>query len=170
MKLHDHQDRTMSAKGFKGAQLFQSFTGSYMEGRCFRFFHEFATSAVLRFVATKPCLLTEQVLYVDAGVARLTTYADGTPGGTFTTSTNLYPRNGLVPYTLGLAVAAGGTHTGGIVRDVVRVNAGAGAGAVSRISSNRMLPPGTYYIKIDVTGTTSGVYSLEFEELETADF
>jgi hypothetical protein len=133
------------------------------DGRQYRVYREFTASTVLKFVATKPFILTGQNLYVDAGAARVAVSIGGTEGGTFTTFGTLFGKNGTNVKPSGATVAAGGTITGGQEREVLRVNAGAGQGAVTSLLGDRVLPAGTYYMSITVTGTTSGVYSFEFE-------
>lgn len=135
-------------------------------GRQFRFYREFTAATVLKLVFTKPFILTDQRLYVDAGQAKVTVSVGGTEGGTFTGFTGVFGKNGINVKPSGATAFAGGTITGSTEREVIRVNAGAGSGFSADTANARVLPAGTYYMSVTVTGTTSGVYSFEFETLD----
>lgn len=165
----DTRGQGASQRGYGGAALTQELTLGFFEGHCYRAFKSFTGATQMRFVATKPFMLTFQELYVDAGAAVATITVGSTAGGSWTPLATKFPRNGVVSPqpTPSVATEEGGTITGGTVRDVLRVNSGGGASAKSESPSVRLLPAGTYYIAITVTGSTSGVYAIEFEELET---
>lgn len=158
-----------SARTFRGAQLRADFTMGLVGKRKFRVYREFTGATVLRFTAGRDFLLTTQDLQLDAGQARVAIMVGGTPGGTFTDIPTKFCMNTIGGDSAGFStVAAGGTFTGGTERDVMRANAGGGAGAGRPSSAGiRMLGAGTFYMVITVTGTTSGIYSFEFEELDT---
>jgi hypothetical protein len=165
----DTKGKPTTQRGYNGAALTQELTLGFFQGHCYRAFKEFTTNTQMRFVATKPFLLTTQELYVDAGAAKATITVGSTAGGTWTALASKFTRNGVASPqpTPDVVVTEGGTISGGTVRDVIRVNAGGGAGASHESPSIRLLPAGTYYIAIVVTGSTSGVYAIEYEELET---
>ena len=158
-----------SSRTFRGAQMRTDMTMGLVGKRKFRAYREFTGATVLRFTAGRDFLLTMQDLQLDAGQARVAIVVGGTPGGTFTDITSKFCMNTIGGDSAGFgAVAAGGTLTGGTEREVLRANAGAGSGAGRPSTAGlRLLNAGTYYMVITVTGTTSGVYSFEFEELDT---
>ena len=135
------------------------------DGRQYRVYREFTAATVIKFVATKAFILTGQSLYVDAGQARVAVSIGGTEGGAFVSAPTLFGKNGTNVKPSGAILTVGGTITGGTEREVLRVNAGGGAGAVAELLGQRVLPAGTYYMSITVTGSTSGVYSFEFENV-----
>jgi hypothetical protein len=144
-------------------------TMGLVKKRKFRAYREFTTATVLRFTPTRDFLLTMQDLQLDAGQAKVQVMTGGTPGGTFTDIPSKFCMNTIGGDVAGFStVAAGGTLTGGTEREVLRANAGAGQGSGRPSTAGaRLLQAGTYYMVITVTGTTSGVYSFEFEELDT---
>lgn len=165
----DTAGRSSSQRGYNGAQLTQELTLSFFEGKSYRAFKEFTANTQLRFVATKPFMLTSQDLAVTAGAVKATITVGSTAGGTWTALPTKFSKNGVASPapTPGTTVEEGGTIAGGTVREVLSVNSGAGAGASRSLVGVRLLPPGTYYISLVVTGTTAGIYALEYEELET---
>lgn len=165
----DTKGRGTSVRGYNGAALHQELTLGFFTGRTYRAFKEFTANTQMRFVATKPFMLTSQELYVDAGSAKATITVASTPGGVWTALPTKFPKNGVVSPqpTPDVVLEEGGTITGGSTREVIRVNSGAGAGAEHTLIGVRMLPAGTYYIKLEVTGTTAGIYAIEYEELDT---
>lgn len=152
---------------YEGSLLTVAATKGFFLGRSFRAYKEFTANTTLKFVATKPFLLTDQTLGVDAGAAVARISVGGTESGTWTALSTKFTKNGLKVITPDVAISQGGTVSGGTERDVLRASAGAGGNAAttqSNLSSPRLLPAGTYYITITVTGTTSGVYGIEYEE------
>lgn len=138
-----------------------------LEGRAFRAYREFSANTTIKLVFTKPFRLTQQNLWTGQGAARVVVSTGGTEGGTFTAMTSLFNKNtqtGAAPTTV---ATVGGTVTGGTEREVLRSDsgsAGGGVGTPNQQDGDRMLAAGTYYITITVTGTTSGMYSLEWVE------
>lgn len=158
-----------SFRTFRGAQMRTDMTMGLVNKRKFRCYREFTGATVLRFTAARDFLLTAQDLQLDAGQAKVQIMTGGTPGGVFTDIPTKFCMNTIGGDVAGFsAVAAGGTFTGGTEREVIRANAGAGQGAGRPSPAGaRLLGAGTFYMVITVTGTTSGVYSFEFEELDT---
>lgn len=153
---------------FRGSMFVQQMSRGLWEKKKFRAYKEFTGATTVKFVITKNFLLTLQDLQLDAGMARMRVVTGATEGGTFTALASKFSMNtvgGDVPGNSTLT--SGGTITGGTEREVMRANAGAGAGAGRPASAGiRVLSAGTYYLDITVSGTTSGVYSLEWEELD----
>lgn len=167
MSINGRSGTQDSAVVFNGAQAVAELSKGLFSGRAYRAYKEFAAATVLRIVASAPFMLTSQKLHVDAGQAKATITLGGTPGGTFVALPSVFSKNGLVVApTPTLVITQNGTVTGGAEREVLRVNAGGGAGAISDSAGVRLLPAGTYYISIGVTGSTSGVYSIEYEEID----
>ena len=158
---------------WRGAMLVQMQSMGFWRGKQFRAYREFslagAGTLTLRFVCAKDFLLTSQSLYVDDGAARLVVSTGGTPAGSWVAvpTVNAMFRIGIDPVTSNI-LTSGGSVTGGTEREVLRSDSGGGAGIGfdNRISGVRGLPAGTYYFTITATGTTTGMYSFEYEELD----
>ena len=163
----DLNQNEATQRGFNGAALRQELTLGFLQGRSYRAYRKFTASVTLRFTATKPFMLTEQRLACSQGAAEATIYVGSTNGGTYTALPTRFAKNGVFSpaHVAAVAIDVGGTRTGGTEREVISVNSGAGAGAVSVQNSPRLLPAGTYWIDIVVTGSTTGVYSVEYEEM-----
>lgn len=160
--------RQDAAATFRGSSLTLGETPGLFQARAYRAYREFTGAVVLRLVAPGPFLLTSQRLYVDAGAAKATITVASTPTGTFAPLPTKFGKNGVYlpqPTPAVTLDVLTGTIAGGTEREVLRVNAGGGAGAVIDLAGVRVLPAGTYWISISVTGSTSGVYSIEYEEL-----
>lgn len=136
--------------------------------RTFRMFHEFAAATVVKFVIATNFYLTSQRLWTGQGAARLVITTGGTEGGTFSPVATKFCLNTVGGDSAGATtITAGGTLTGGTTREVLRsdsATAGGGSGNSDTVASRRYLAAGTYYFVIGVTGTTAGMYSLEWEE------
>lgn len=150
----------------------------FFAGREFRTFYEFSistgTSVYIKFVSPVDFILFEQVLQVDAGGVRFSAMTGGTEGGTFT-ALPIIGKNRMAErpspyYEAQVTAGAGGTHTGGTAVEVFRVvSAGATAQAATvggQLSTERGLPAGTYYLRLECLGnsTATGVYSIFWEE------
>ncbi|WYW03151.1 hypothetical protein Laguja5_00001 [Pseudomonas phage vB_PpuP-Laguja-5] len=168
MTFNDRNGGATTNVGFDGGNSVTQLTSSFLKGKCYRAFKEFTANTQLRFVATKPFLLTSQSLYLDAGACRGVITVGSTPGGTFTALPTKFAVNGVISPapTPDVVVSEGGTIAGGTVREVLRTASGAGVGINSSVSTPRLLPAGTYYIQLTITGTTSGIYAIEWTELD----
>lgn len=156
---------------FRGAVLVQLQSMGLWEGRQFRQYYAFTAATQLRFVAAAPFVLSDQSLYVGEGSAQVKVLTGSTPAGTWNNTATQQAKNRYSPkalaYTQQNLIQAGGTFTGGTERELIRANAGVGQGNASRtVDSNvRVLPAGTYFFDITISGTTSGIYAFEWEEL-----
>lgn len=155
---------------WRGMQLVSLLTGGFFQKKQFRAYREFTANTVIKLTFSKPFQLHSQVLYCDTGAAKVTVSTGGTEGGTFTTMPTKFCKYLLDGPVDGHTTAqVGGTVTLGNEREVLRVNCGTGgnaATAATTLTSIRALPAGTYYVTITVTGTTTGVYAIEWEELD----
>lgn len=161
------------AMSWRGTQMMLQLTRGFFERKQFRAYKEFTGNTVLKMVFAKPFFLHSQVLYTDVGAARVTISTGGVESGVWVdmpTKFGKYLIEG--PVAGSTTVTTGGTVTIGNEREVMRVSCGTGgnsATAATTLSSIRALPPGTYYATITVTGTTTGIYSIEWEEIEPSD-
>lgn len=159
----------IAARAWRGAIMTTDVDMALLGSKKYRVYREFSANTTLRFVITKPFLLTDQRLWTGQGAVRIVISTGGTPSGTFTDVATQFCLNtkDTLPVPAGV-VSAGGTVAGGTERDVLRSDSGTGGGVGSSAltGSTRLLAPGTYYFTITVTGTTQGMYSFEWEELE----
>lgn len=160
-------------RSFRGAMMVTLQNMGLWEGKQFRQYRVFAANTQLQFVCPVDFVLTDQLLYVDDGLAQVRVLTGATPSGTWTDIATQAAKNrlGSVTYVGLNKMKAGGTFTGGTERELFRADSGGGAGvSFSNISTNvRILPAGTYYFDITVTGATAGIYSFEWEELGTVN-
>lgn len=162
-----------SFRSFRGASMVVMQSMGLWTGRQFRMYFPFAAASQIRFVSAVDFILTHQLLYCDDGQAQVRILTGSTPVGTFTDIATQAGKNrlGTNTYVQLNKVQSGGTFTGGTERELIRSDSGAGQGiSFSNIEENaRVLPAGTYYFDITVTGTTAGIYSFEWEELDTVN-
>jgi len=141
-------------------------------GQAFRVYREFNADTVIEFVADTDFALDAQSLVTVIGEARLEIMTGGTPGGTFTPITTHFNKKLTgTPNATTFVIGSGGTHTGGNEREVLLVATGTGGNAAvaSTVSQGkRLLPAGTYYMRIIVTGTTRGMWAVEYDKLTPA--
>lgn len=158
-----------SVRSVRGALMVQVQSMSLWEGRQFRQYRVFTAATQLQFVCARDFILTDQLLYVDDGLAQVRILTGATPAGVWADISTQSGKNrlGTATYVQQNVLRAGGTFTGGTERELFRADSGGGAGvAFSNIQQNvRVLPAGTYYFDITVTGNTAGIYSFEWEEL-----
>lgn len=158
-----------SIRGFRGAQLPAEMGMGFWQAKQFRAYREFTANTTLKIVAARPFILTSQSLTAIIGTVRVAIGRGGTEGGTFAPISTKFCKYLLDGEVAGSTViSAGGSITGGTERDVLMSNAGsilASVGSGAAIGGLRALAAGTYYVNIVCTGTTNGVYSLEWEEL-----
>lgn len=144
----------------------------FFAGREYRTFFEISTDAVIRVVVPVNTILFGLDLSLVEGEARLETVVGGTPAGSFDTTIPTFPRNTMtevpVPSVASIVFTTGGTHTGGTILDVLLVKAASNSNFATSVGNNssdeRGVAAGTYYFRIDVTGTTRGVLKARWEE------
>lgn len=169
---------TSDTEGYRRLRVDTGQTG-FFEGREFRTFYELnipATSSVyIRLTSPIDFVLFEQSLTLDAGSVRFTALLNATPSGTYSTALPVIGKNRMSTrkqpfYNPQITVATGGTASGGTVVELFRVvaaNATAQQQTVLGASSTeRGLPAGTYYIRLENIGNSAatGVYTLIWEE------
>lgn len=166
--LTDSKGRMATAKVFNGSTLtMPQATQGFFNGRCYRAYREFTGAFVLKFVATRPFMLTHQSLSCDTGAAKVLISVGSTEGGTFVALPTKFAKNGVVAPVVAadVVITQNGTATAGTEREVIRAAAPGGA---SNLLAPRYLPAGTYYMNGTVTGSTTGIYAIEWEELDVA--
>jgi len=148
----------------------------FFEGREFRSFIEFdlaqSASLVIRVTSPIDFILFEQVLQADSGQVRLEARQGGTAGGTFVAAPvigkNRMAARPTPVYTSQIALATGGTYTGGTLLDVLTckadTNTNRSVSVGASASDERGLPAGTYYLVISGITAIKGMYSLWWEE------
>jgi hypothetical protein len=106
-------------------------------------------------------------MYCDSGQATAVITAGSTLGGSWTALPTKFAVNGTISPapTPTVTLDEGGTITGGTERERMRAASGAGVGIVNSIQTARLLPAGTYSIALSVTGSTTAIYSIEWDEL-----
>lgn len=149
----------------------------YYEGKEFRTFFDIAGATasikVLKFVSPINFSLHLQQFVLNLGELTFEAAVGGTEGGSFNTALPLIGTNRTnerpdTTYTPQVTITTGGTHTGGTVVELVKVKSGGNANLVSSVggslNDDRMLPPGTYYLRFTAVDETKGVYALRWEE------
>lgn len=158
-----------SGASFRGAMLVQELSEGLFNKNKFRAYLEFAAAVCVRMQFDVPFMLTSQRLWTGQGAARGVVSTGGTQSGTFTTLPTKFCLNTLGGDVPGRSVfTVGGSVAGGTEREVLRSDSGTsggGSGNADLLSSNRILNPGVYYFTITPTGITSGIWSIEWEEL-----
>ncbi|WP_369952103.1 hypothetical protein [Ralstonia syzygii] len=156
----------------------------FWAGKMFRAYYEFSIAAggnrSFRFISPINFILTSQRLDVDDGGVRMAAYTGTiTPSGSWTPvpqiGVNRSTERPLPGYTNQCTIETGGTFTGGTEVDVLRARGNASGGLLGSgvnvgqaHATERALPAGTYYIRLDalagVAGTSLGIYSISWEE------
>lgn len=169
MWSYDHNRQIQGVLSENGSLLVTEQTAGFYAKRQFRAYREFSANTTIKFAAAKPFLLTAQRLWTGQGAARIVISTGGTESGTFTVVPTKFCKYLLDgPVAGNTVVSAGGTVTLGTEREVLRsdsASTGGGSGNSDSMVNTRALPAGTYYMTITVTGTTTGMYALEWEEL-----
>lgn len=159
-----------SGRNYKGARLVVEMSPGLWEGRQFRAYRAFTTATQLRFTCAKDFVLQSQFLYCEQDTAAVTILTGAAQSGTWTHIATQQPKNRLTAnvYVQKNFVEVGGTFTGGTERELLRADSGSGQGVgfYNALSGPRLLPAGTYYFNITGTGTPSGIYGIEWEEMD----
>lgn len=156
-----------SNKGRNGVQYADLVEPGLIDGTAFRVYKRFAANITIKFVASGPFVLNSQALSLIEGRADLKVYTGGTEGGVFTPVTTNFSKNLAVsPAAVStVTVSSGGTVADGTERDNLLCDAGTGGNAITSVvlgQGQRLLPAGTYYMDIVVTGTTTGIWAVEY--------
>jgi hypothetical protein len=163
-----------SAKPGTGRLMVEEDHTAFFESRERRSFKEWATATTATYVirATAPIniILDSLEIALEAGSARIETVVGGTPGGTWAEVLPIFNANNMTTapaYTGQLVLDAGGTHTGGVLLDVLRAKTDANTNRSSSVGgaadSARGVGPGVYYFRITLTAAI-GVASFRWEE------
>ena len=166
---------TSSREGTRRLRVDLGQTG-FFEGREFRSFFEYSVpsgqSVYLRATVPLNIILFSTSLTLDAGKMRMTLLAGGTEGGTWA-PVPVFPKNNMTDrpaYNGQVQIDSGGTHSVGVVLDVVRLlseTVGNRAATVGgQVADERGAAPGVYYYRLEnIDGqTANGVFSAFWEE------
>lgn len=169
---------TSDMEGYRRVRVDTGQTG-FFEGREFRTFFEVniasGASAYIRVVSPVEFILFEQSLTLDAGAIRFRAYTGATEAGTYSTPLPVIGKNRMLErrtpyYVPQVALATGGTASGGTVVELFRVVAANATAQQQTVlgaaSTERGLPAGTYYLRLENIGNSAatGVYTLIWEE------
>ena len=160
-----------------GALFAETAPIGYVEGRQFRTFYDFSltTAQEVVFKFSSPVdfeILSESVSIIE-GEVELKVYRGGTPSGTFNVASTIlnqnYSTERVSPnYTSQITINSGGTHSGGIQLECVRLktsNATAQRQVVGSVGAEKwFFDAGDYYIHIKAISAAKGVYDLKWEE------
>lgn len=167
MRVFDVLARAMgSALSRFGVLLVDIVSPGLWAGRSFRVYHEFTTTSVIRFEAVADFALDSQLLNLTEGAVRLEIVTGGTEGGVFTAIPGHFNKNLLgTPATPTFIIGVGGTHTGGTEREVLNASSLKDSSVSTSSQGKRLLPAGIYYMRLTVTGTTAGLWAVEYDVL-----
>lgn len=149
----------------------------FFAGREFRTFYEFSiasgSTAVIKVVAPVNTIVQTFGAELDLAELRVELRAGGTEGGTFSTALPVIPVNSMTTasdYTAQVTMQTGGTHTGGIVYDLLKLYSGANVNKAVASTATEDLPQGfsagVYYITLQNTdgATATGIFRARWEE------
>lgn len=152
-------------------------TGFYA-GREFRSFRELSIAAsgslVIRVTAAVNTIVFGLEVTINTGELRLESVTGGTPGGTFNQSLPVIARNSMTDtpvYAAQNTLAAGGTHTGGTLLDVILLKTNNNTNQANTIGGTsgdeRGVAPAVFYQRftnLSATDAITGVWRLRWEE------
>ena len=147
----------------------------FFAGREFRTFREFSIAAgetlTLKFVVPINVILMQQGVELDSGSIRITNSVGGTPGGTFSETLPVLPKNNMSDrptpfYTPQVVVTAGGTIAGATALDIHRVVAATATAQQSTVGNvvgdERGIAANTYHVSYANFGSGSATGTLFF--------
>lgn len=149
----------------------------FFAGREFRTFYEFSiasgSTAVIKVVTPVNTIVQTFGAELDLAELRVELRAGGTEGGTFSTALPVIPANSMTTasdYTAQVTMQTGGTHTGGVVYDLLKLYSGANVNKAVASTATEDLPQGfsagVYYITLQNTdgATATGIFRARWEE------
>ena len=153
---------------------------SFFTGRQFRIVKELSlvsgASYTLKFDRTVDCVIMVVDLAIDAGSVRMDVYRNSTPAGSWSENLTPIPINDMIArptpyYTSNATLTAGGTISGGTLRDTIRVVTASATAQQSTVGGSGFGERGvaantTGYYKFTNfgTGTATGVFHIAWEE------
>lgn len=178
--------------GFERLRVDVAQTG-FFEGREFRTFKELNIAAsqtyVVKAVVPLNIILMSLSANIDSGSLRIGTYGGGAEGGSFSENLPIIGANNMSlgtnrrrsysgsAYAAQTILTAGGTHTGGVELDVLRVRAAGNSNQGSSVGidsdSARGIAANTYYFRLlnlSATDPITGVFSARWEERPSGFF
>lgn len=146
----------------------------FFAGREARTFREWTAPATATYVikAAVPIdiILMKLQVTADQGSARVQTVVGGTEGGTFSETLPTIRANTMSnapAYTPQVSLTAGGTHTGGTILDVLRVNTDSNTNRSATVGGTeddqRGVGANTYYFRLTLDAFV-GVFRARWEE------
>ncbi len=178
--------------GFERVRVDVAQTG-FFEGREFRTFKELniaaAQSYIVKAVVPLNIILMNLTATIDGGWLRIGTYFGGSEGGVFSETLPVIGANNMalginrrrnysgIAYAAQVALTAGGTHTGGLELDVIRIKAAGNSNQGSSVGvdsdSSRGIAANTYYFRLlnlSATDAITGIFSARWEERPSGFF
>ena len=188
-ELHVTSDRLC---GFERLRVDPAQTG-FFEGREFRTFKELniapSDTYVVKVVVPLNIILMVLGANIDSGSLRIGSYVGGTGGGVFGETLPVLPANNMslgtnrrksyndTGYVAQTVVTAGGTHTGGIELDVIRVKTSGNSNQSESVGADadgsRGIAANTYYFRLsslDINDPVTGVFFARWEERPSSFF
>lgn len=148
----------------------------FFSGREFRSFKEWSVATtetyIVKYVSPVDVIIFEAIANGEAGSIRIENVFGGTEGGTFSEVLPIYSTNGMSekpqpPYAAQVSLTAGGTLTGGLTTDVVRVktsdNSNFGGSIGGNFGAERGAPPVSAYFRFTLTAFI-GTFKWRWEE------
>jgi len=148
-----------------------------LDGKAFRAFFDINLSkdaiVVIKFTSPVNFELHTQNFTARVGELKFEACVGGTEGGVFDTTIPAFGMNRtnerpLPYYEQQVSLTSGGTHSGGTTVELVRIKSGGNSNTSSTVGGSendeRILPPGTYYLKFTAVEDLLAVYSLIWEE------
>lgn len=149
----------------------------FFAGREFRSFKNLVLTNgqvyVIRLSFVVNTIVFSNLLDVTSGDVTLENVSGGTPGGSFSETLPVYPRNAMTErpspvYAAQNALTAGGTLAGGLVTDVLQVKAADNSNFAATVGGEqgdeRGAPPGTYYYRLTANAASTAVWRFRWEE------
>lgn len=149
----------------------------FFAGREARTFYEFSIASgatqVIKVVSVTDTILQSFSVELDLAEIRVELVVGGTEGGTFDTALPILKTNTMSTasdYNPQVTMNRGGTHTGGIMVDVLTAISGANANKSVSQTATEDLPlgfaAGTFYIRLINTdgNTATGIFRARWEE------
>lgn len=163
-------------RSYNGAAFIIPMSESLWQGHQYRAYAPFnltnTGTQVFKFVCPFDFLFTAHSAYLDEGDIHAEIYIGSTEAGVWTTvgthfNLNSLPGSNPAPTAV---ISTGGTITGGSQRELHMLKTGGGnpQGQEGLLSGQRLVPAGTYYVKLTAQGVASnGIWRMAYEALNS---